>query len=41
MVAKGNNYVDHGFSNCDVHHITGIPAIVYWYKAVLKNQNVY
>jgi hypothetical protein len=41
MVAKGNNYVDYGFSNCGVHAITGIPAIVYWYKDVVKYQNMY
>jgi len=41
MVAEGNNYVDYGFLNCGVHATTGIPAIVYWHKAVVKYQNMY
>jgi hypothetical protein len=41
MVAKGNNNVDYGFSSCGVPSITGMPAIVHWYKIVMKNQNTY
>jgi hypothetical protein len=41
MVVKGNNNVAYGFSNCGVTTITGMPAIVYWYKAVIKNRNAY
>jgi hypothetical protein len=41
MVAKGNNYVDYGFTNCGVHAISGISATVYWYKAVVKIQNMH
>jgi hypothetical protein len=41
MVVKGNNNVDYGFSSCGVPTITGMPAIDYWYKAVIKNKKIY